>query len=85
MVADGCAVSVCFSSRNGEFGAAAGIETVAEYRGRGFAKAAAAAWARAVRAEDRQPLYGTTWENLASQAIARHLNATPVSETWHIT
>jgi RimJ/RimL family protein N-acetyltransferase len=83
-VVDGRAVSVCFSSRNGPRAAAAGVETIAEYRGHGYATAATIEWARAVRAEGRQPLYGTTWDNVASQAIARHLNATMFSESWHI-
>lgn len=83
-VVEGRAVSVCFSSRNSPRAAAAGVETIAEFRGNGYATNAAAAWARAVRAEGRQPLYGTTWDNLASQAIARHLDATLFSESWHI-
>ena len=83
-VVDDRAVSVCYSSRNGPRAAAAGVETIAEYRGKGNATNATAAWALAVRAEGRQPLYGTTWDNLASQAIARHMNATLFSESWHI-
>jgi hypothetical protein len=32
-----------------------------------------AAWAASIRALGRTPLYGTTWNNLASQQVARRL------------
>ncbi len=67
------AVSVCFSSRLTEHVAIAGVETLEPYRGRGYATAVVAGWARAVRAMGRIPLYGTTWDNRASQGVARKL------------
>lgn len=73
VVRDGAAVSVCFSSRVGERAAAAGVDTRPEFRGHGYAAAVTAAWASAVRASGREPLYGTDWQNLASQAVARRL------------
>jgi RimJ/RimL family protein N-acetyltransferase len=73
VIQDGNAVSVCFSSRNTPTAAAAGVETLEAFRGRGYAPAVVAAWALAVRASGRAPLYSTSWDNLASQAVARKL------------
>ena len=65
--------SVCFSARNTPIAAEAGVETLEEFRGRGYATAVVAAWARAVRQEGRIPLYSTSWNNLASRSVARKL------------
>ncbi len=73
VIEGGAAVSVCFSSRLTDRAACAGLETFEEYRGRGYAPAVVAEWARAVRATGRIPLYGTSWDNLASRAVARKL------------
>jgi hypothetical protein len=68
---DGAGVSVCFSSRIGPLAMAAGTFTLPEFRGRGYAANATAAWGAAVRATGRIPFYGTSWDNLASQGVAR--------------
>lgn len=73
VIQDGAAVSVCFSSRLTEHVAEAGVETAPAFRGRGYAPRVAAAWAEAVRASGRFPIYGTSWDNLASQVVARKL------------
>jgi RimJ/RimL family protein N-acetyltransferase len=73
VIEEGDAVSVCFSSRLTARAAEAGLETLEEYRGRGYAGAVVAAWARAVREGGRTPLYSTSWDNFASRSVARKL------------
>jgi RimJ/RimL family protein N-acetyltransferase len=73
MIVDGVAVSLCYSCRLTDRAAEAGLETMEEYRGRGYAPAVVADWARAVRESGRIPFYSTSWDNLASQAVARKL------------
>ncbi len=73
IVVGGAAVSVAHSSRWSPRAAEVGVETVPEYRGRGYATAVVAAWAAAVRQRGRIPLYSTTRDNLASRGVARRL------------
>jgi RimJ/RimL family protein N-acetyltransferase len=74
IVEAGQLASLCYSSRNTPAAAEAGVDTIEAFRGRGYAPAVTAAWARAVRHEGRIPLYSTSWDNLASRAVARKLN-----------
>jgi hypothetical protein len=84
-VVDGHAVSACCSVRIGEISDEAGVETTAEYRRRGYAVEAVAAWASAVRARGRIPLYSTSWQNTASQAVARKLGLVRYGSDLHLT
>ena len=73
VVEQGNAVSVCCSSRVSPQTAEAGVETLADFRGRGHATDAVAGWAVAVRGLGCLPLYSTSWDNTASQGVARKL------------
>jgi RimJ/RimL family protein N-acetyltransferase len=73
VVEHGVAVSLCHSARLTDQAAEAGVETVEAYRGRGYASAVVAEWAHTLRATGRIPLYSTSWNNLASQGVARKL------------
>lgn len=77
VVADGRVVSVCSCARITRAVAEAGLRTVPAHRGRGYAAAVTAAWAAAVRATGRIPLYSTSWENTASRRVAAKIGLRP--------
>jgi hypothetical protein len=84
IVVDGHPVSICFCSRRSDVAAEAGLDTAAAYRGRGYAGRVASAWALAMRASGRTPLYSTSWTNTASLAVARKLELVAYANTWSI-
>ena len=84
-VADGQAVAVCTSVRITDQAHAAGVETIPAYRGQGYAGHAVAAWARAVMALGRIPLYSTSWDNGASQRVAAKVGFSLFGAEFHIT
>jgi RimJ/RimL family protein N-acetyltransferase len=77
-------VSVCFCARRSPTAAEAGVETAANFRGRGYAPRVTAAWANAVTAIGLTPIYSTDWENRASLAVARKLKLIPFASDWSI-
>lgn len=83
-VADAAAVAVCCSVRITPRAHEAGVETAPDFRGRGHARRAVAAWAAAVHALGRIPLYSTSWENTASQALARSLGLRRFGADLHV-
>lgn len=83
--AEGSVVAICHSSRSSAEAAAAGVSTAPDYRGRGFARRAAAAWATEVMGGGRTAFYSTTWDNAASRAIASGFGLRFFGEDCHIT
>ena len=82
---NGYPVSVCFcATRSSENTVEAGLETAAAFRGRGFAPRVTAAWASAIRASGRIPLYSTAWTNRASRTVARKLGLIQYAVDWTI-
>jgi RimJ/RimL family protein N-acetyltransferase len=85
IVRDGRAVTICRSGRITAAAHEAGIETLPEFRGRGYAVTAVLGWAAAVAESGSLPLYSTSWENLASQRVAAKAAAVQYGVTLHIT
>lgn len=79
------AVSVCRSVRITPKAHEAGVETLPDFRGKGYAEDVVAEWARLVRAAGAVPLYSTSWENNASQAVARKLGLKCYSTDFNVT
>jgi predicted GNAT family acetyltransferase len=78
------AVSICRSARITTKAHEAGVETLPDFRGKGYAAAVTAEWARRVREAGALPLYSTAWENVASQTVARKLNLRCYGTDFHI-
>ena len=84
IIEDGHAVSVCFCARRSESAAEAGVETAEQFRGRGLASRVAAAWAAAIRATGRLPIYSTSWSNKPSVGVARKLGLVTCASNWNL-
>jgi hypothetical protein len=70
---NGNVASICFSSRIANASHEAGVETLPDFRGKGYAADVVAAWATAIYEMNRIPTYSTSWDNTASQSVARKL------------
>lgn len=81
---DGHAVTVCCCARRSDGAAEAGLETAEAFRGCGLGPRVTAAWALAVGASGRTPLYSTSWDNSASLAVARKLRLHAYASIWSI-
>ena len=84
VVHEGVVVSVCASVRITDRLHEAGVDTHPDFRGRGFAPHAVAAWARAVREANRIPSFSTSWKNTASLAVATKMGLARYGTTLHI-
>ncbi len=85
IIEDSQAVSICRSVRLSSCAHEAGVDTLVNYRRRGYATAVVAAWALAVRVLNRIPLYSTSWDNVASQSVARRLGLVQYGVDYHVT
>lgn len=84
IVEEGRAVSVCRSVRITPAVHEAGVETLPDFRGKGYAKDVVAGWARFVQSLGAVPLYSTSWENTASQAVAKKLRLALYGADFHV-
>ncbi|MYB01015.1 GNAT family N-acetyltransferase, partial [Candidatus Poribacteria bacterium] len=85
VIEDSQVVSVCRSVRSSSRAHEAGVDTLVGYRRRGYATSVVAAWAIAVRVLNRIPLYSTSWDNVASQRVARRLGLVQYGVDYHVT
>lgn len=83
-VVNGRAVALCATVGASGLAHCAGVETVPEYRGRGFASRAVARWAQAVSELGCAPFYATTFDNASSQGIARRLDMQLVGSEFSV-
>jgi hypothetical protein len=84
ILADGYPVSVCFCARRSDVAAEAGVATAPTCRGRGYAPRVVSAWAAAVRATGRVPLYSTNWSNSATLSVAAKLRLEMYAATFSV-
>lgn len=84
VIQDSQAVAVCSSVRLNRQAAEAGVHTLEASRGKGYAVMVTALWANLVLERGLMPFYSTSWENTASQGVARKLNAQMFGEDWSI-
>jgi hypothetical protein len=85
VIENGHAASLCASVRISDAVHCAGVETRVDHRRRGHAVSAVAGWARAVRSLGATPFYSTSWDNVASQGVARRLQLSLVGVDFHLT
>jgi RimJ/RimL family protein N-acetyltransferase len=85
LVDGGRAAAICASVRISPGVHCAGVETHPDFRRKGYAAQVVAAWAIAVRSDGATPFYSTSWDNLASQGVARRLGARLAGVDFHVT
>jgi GNAT superfamily N-acetyltransferase len=79
------AVSICRSVRITDQAHEAGVETLPDFRGKGFAQEVVIGWALKVRDAGAIPMYSTSWANRASQEVARKLHLNCYGVDFHLT
>jgi RimJ/RimL family protein N-acetyltransferase len=85
VVREGRVLSVCYSARVTSAAHEAGVETLREFRGRGLASDACVGWAYLVQKLGCRPLYSTSYDNIASQNVARKMGLRRYGATFHVT
>lgn len=85
MIVDhGRVVSMCHTPRSSSAGAEAGTWTNPEFRGRGYAAAATAAWADLLAATCPYLFYSTSADNHSSQRVAERLGLRQLGWLWKL-
>ncbi|SEL68209.1 GNAT family N-acetyltransferase [Paenibacillus sp. OK003] len=84
-VMEDSAVAVCCSARVSQQGAEASLNTAPKFRGQGYAAEAVKCWQYHVKESGRIPIYSTSWDNIASQTVARKLGLIQFGVDFNIT
>ncbi len=79
---EGRVAAVCETARTAALAVEAGVWTYEPYRRRGLGAAVTAAWSALVT--ERTAFYSTSWDNHASQGVARHLGLRPLGHWWQV-
>ena len=85
LIKNGRAVSVCRSVRISPKAHEAGVETLPNYRGRGYAADVVLGWTHMVQTMGVVPMYSTSWSNQALQAVAKKLGLVMFGTDFHVT
>jgi RimJ/RimL family protein N-acetyltransferase len=81
---EGRVAALCHTPVGSRVAAEAGVWTHPEYRGRGYAGAVTAAWAKVASQRFDTLFYSTGSDNTASQAVARKLGLRQIGWIWQI-
>jgi RimJ/RimL family protein N-acetyltransferase len=73
VLVNGQVASIAFAARISEDGAELGVATVREFRGQGYAAAAAAGWSRLPILQLRKLFYSTDQTNISSRRVIARL------------
>ncbi|MFS0857442.1 GNAT family N-acetyltransferase [Paenibacillus taichungensis] len=84
-VMEDSAVAVCCSARVSQQGAEASLYTAHNFRGQGYAAEAVKCWQYHIKESGRIPIYSTSWDNIASQTVARKLGLIQFGVDFSIT
>ncbi|MGV2883775.1 GNAT family N-acetyltransferase [Paenibacillus taichungensis] len=84
-VIENSAVAVCCSARVSTQGAEASLYTAHNFRGQGYAAEAVKCWQYHIKESGRIPIYSTSWDNIASQTVARRLGLIQFGVDFSIT
>jgi hypothetical protein len=84
-VIEDSAVAVCCSARVSKQGTEASLYTAPGFRGHGYAVEAVKCWQHHVKKNGRIPIYSTSWDNVASQTVARKLGLIQFGVDFSIT
>ncbi|PEJ57463.1 GNAT family N-acetyltransferase [Bacillus sp. AFS002410] len=73
IIENNIAVSICCSARQTDEASEASVYTLEDFRGKEYGVIVSKAWAADIQSQGRIALYSTSWDNYASQAVARKL------------